>query len=95
MKLLKHSRRGAKPTKTLAVLVAFFLFGGPGAPVFVPPSCGDAFGYASCSGAATMDMIGDRDGDGLNDCDDRCPGQSGPTSNNGCPEAGWWRTILN
>lgn len=28
----------------------------------------------------------DSDGDGLNDCEDNCPNQSGPRSNNGCPE---------
>ena len=28
----------------------------------------------------------DSDGDGLNDCEDQCPNQSGPRSNNGCPE---------
>jgi hypothetical protein len=30
----------------------------------------------------------DSDGDGLNDCEDNCPNQSGPRSNNGCPEQG-------
>ena len=30
----------------------------------------------------------DSDGDGLNDCEDNCPNQSGPRSNNGCPETG-------
>jgi hypothetical protein len=28
----------------------------------------------------------DSDNDGLNDCEDNCPNQSGPRSNNGCPE---------
>jgi hypothetical protein len=28
----------------------------------------------------------DSDGDGLNDCEDNCPNQTGPRSNNGCPE---------
>jgi len=30
----------------------------------------------------------DSDSDGLNDCEDNCPNQSGPRSNNGCPEPG-------
>ncbi len=30
----------------------------------------------------------DSDNDGLNDCEDNCPNQSGPKSNNGCPEQG-------
>jgi hypothetical protein len=28
----------------------------------------------------------DSDNDGLTDCEDSCPNQSGPRSNNGCPE---------
>jgi hypothetical protein len=31
----------------------------------------------------------DSDGDGLNDCEDNCPNQSGPRSNNGCPQQGF------
>ncbi|KYK36822.1 MAG: thrombospondin type 3 repeat-containing protein [Theionarchaea archaeon] len=30
----------------------------------------------------------DSDNDGLTDCEDNCPNQSGPKSNNGCPEQG-------
>jgi hypothetical protein len=28
----------------------------------------------------------DSDSDGLTDCEDNCPNQSGPQNNNGCPE---------
>jgi hypothetical protein len=28
----------------------------------------------------------DSDSDGLTDCEDNCPNQSGPRNNNGCPE---------
>lgn len=31
----------------------------------------------------------DSDGDGLNDCEDNCPTESGPRSNNGCPQQGF------
>jgi hypothetical protein len=31
----------------------------------------------------------DSDNDGLNDCEDSCPTQSGPRSNNGCPQQGF------
>ena len=42
-----------------------------------------------------MDITTDSDSDGVPDCQDQCPGQSGPASNGGCPEASWWRTIMN
>ena len=31
-------------------------------------------------------VIADADNDGLNDCEDNCPNQAGPRSNNGCAE---------
>jgi hypothetical protein len=34
---------------------------------------------------ATSTAVPDRDGDGLSNADDRCPSESGPLSNNGCP----------
>ena len=40
-------------------------------------------------GCNRVDSIGcplDSDGDGSNDCEDNCPNQSGPASNNGCPQ---------
>ena len=48
-------------------------------------------GQDSCynPGCTSVDSRGcpwDSDGDGLNDCEDQCANQSGPRSNNGCPE---------
>lgn len=40
-------------------------------------------------GCTSVDSRGcpyDSDSDGLNDCEDNCPNQSGPRSNNGCPQ---------
>ena len=38
----------------------------------------------------TMDMPNDQDGDGVEHCQDACPGIQGPDSNNGCPECSVW-----
>ena len=40
-------------------------------------------------GCSSVDSRGcpyDSDSDGLNDCEDNCPNQSGPRTNNGCPQ---------
>ncbi len=37
------------------------------------------------NGCPVDDCIDDSDGDGINDCDDGCPSEAGPESNNGCP----------
>lgn len=37
------------------------------------------------SGKRTRDVFSDRDNDGIDDRADRCPGQKGPRSNQGCP----------
>jgi hypothetical protein len=39
-----------------------------------------------------IDCSGDKDGDGILDCDDECPDEPGPPENNGCP---WLGLIIN
>jgi hypothetical protein len=39
-----------------------------------------------------VNCSGDRDGDGITDCDDACPDEAGPAANNGCP---WLGLIVN
>lgn len=62
----------------------------------VPDMAGWSGGVAcACGGYTTMDMGSDTDGDGVRDCEDQCPNQSGASSNNGCPDPSWSRRILN
>ncbi len=35
-----------------------------------------------------IDCLGDRDGDGVANCEDECPDEAGPVENNGCPFLG-------
>lgn len=39
-----------------------------------------------------IDCLGDRDGDGIPNCEDECPDEPGPAENNGCP---WLGLIYN
>lgn len=47
-----------------------------------------ALAFALAAGSAVAQTPPDRDGDGLADVGDACPGSPGPASNSGCPPAG-------